>query len=76
MNRSNRGALGALAIAGGLWAWRNRDKIQSWFNKQRTQYNNSAFTGETRHFNETDRPGYEYDPNNPAPRTYGSSDFS
>jgi hypothetical protein len=73
MNRSNRGALGALAIAGGLWAWKNRDKIQTWFNQQRTQFDSSAFTGETRHFNETKQSNY--DPNNPTPRPYGS-DFS
>ena len=77
MNRSNRGALGALAIAGGLWAWKNRDKIQSWFNQQRSQFDtNAPFTGETRHFNEADRSTYEYDPNNPTPRPYGSTDFS
>ena len=60
MNRkTNRGALTALALAGGLWAWRNRDKIQSWLTTQRQQLDNSqTFTGETRRIRESEVPGY------------------
>jgi hypothetical protein len=61
MNRNgNRGAFAALAIAGGLWAWRNRDKIQSWINTQRQQFSDSqTFTGETRRISESDVPSYD-----------------
>lgn len=38
--KSNRSALMALAAAGGLWAWRNREKIQGWLNQQRSNANN------------------------------------
>jgi hypothetical protein len=37
-NRSS--ALMALLAAGGLYAWRNRDKIQSWISNQSAQLNN------------------------------------
>jgi hypothetical protein len=37
-------ALLALLAAGGLYAWRNRDKIQGWINRQTTQYNNQDNT--------------------------------
>ena len=57
---TNRSALAALALAGGLWAWRNRDKIQSWLNTQRQQLGGSqSFTGETRRIRETETPGYD-----------------
>lgn len=58
--KGNKSALMALAAAGGLWAWRNRDKIQTWVNDQRTRLNDQissqgnqfesdqSFTGETR----------------------------
>ena len=51
--KSRNGALMALLAAGGLYAWRNRDKIQSWINDQRAQYTsqgNTTFpsTGATR----------------------------
>jgi hypothetical protein len=51
--RNSRGALLALLAAGGLYAWRNRDKIQNWLNTQRDQLNNQyggaqPATGETR----------------------------
>ena len=61
MNRNtNRNALAALAIAGGIWAWRNRDKIQSWINSQRQQLGDSqSFTGETRRMGESELPGYD-----------------
>ena len=49
MVKNSRSALLALAAAGGLWAWRNRDKIQSWVNSQSSQLSNSQpMTGETR----------------------------
>lgn len=62
---SNRSALAALAIAGGLFAWRNRDKIQSWFNSQRQRLSSSqgGFTGDTRRMGESERSIYD----NPAP---------
>ena len=66
MNRnSNRSALAALAIAGGLFAWRNRDKIQGWLNSQRQQLTGSqdSFTGETRRMSESQAPSYD----NPTP---------
>jgi hypothetical protein len=73
MNRnSNRGALTALALAGGLWAWRNRDKIQSWLNSQRAQLGNQSFTGETRRIQESELPNY--DTSTPAPHTYNPSE--
>ena len=62
MNRnSNRSALAALAIAGGLFAWRNRDKIQGWLNSQRQQLSDSqgGFTGETRRMGESEASGYD-----------------
>jgi hypothetical protein len=37
-NRSS--ALMALLAAGGLYAWRNRDKIQGWLSNQSAQLNN------------------------------------
>jgi hypothetical protein len=49
MVKNSRSALLALAAAGGLWAWRNRDKIQSWVNSQSSQLGGSSpMTGETR----------------------------
>jgi hypothetical protein len=32
----------ALLAAGGLYAWNNRDKIQSWLNTQRGQINSQS----------------------------------
>lgn len=58
--RGNKNAFWALAAAGGLWAWQNRDKIQGWVNNQRTRLNDQmnsqsnqfesdqSFTGATR----------------------------
>lgn len=37
-------ALGALLAAGGLYAWRNRDKIQNWVNNQRGQMGQQQYT--------------------------------
>jgi len=49
MVKNSRGALLALAAAGGLWAWRNRDKIQSWLNSQSSQLEGTQpMTGATR----------------------------
>ena len=57
---TNRSALAALALAGGLWAWRNRDKIQSWINAQRQQLGGSqSFTGETRRIRDAEVPDYD-----------------
>jgi hypothetical protein len=42
--RSRTSALLALLAAGGLYAWRNRDKIQGWINSQTTQHNNQDNT--------------------------------
>jgi hypothetical protein len=63
--KGNKNALWALAAAGGLWAWQNRDKIQGWMNDQRNRLNdqmnsqqsnqygtNESFTGETRRMSE------------------------
>ena len=65
MNRnSNRSALAALAIAGGVWAWRNRNKIQNWLNSQRQQLGSGqGFTGETRRMSKSQAPSYD----NPTP---------
>jgi hypothetical protein len=51
----------ALLAAGGLYAWRNRDKIQSWVNTQRGQFDSQArsslpATGETRRIDQQDVP--------------------
>jgi hypothetical protein len=68
MNRGNKGAFAALALAGGLWAWRNRDKIQGWINTQRQQLGDSqSFTGETRRMSESEAPSYD---NPTQPSTY------
>jgi hypothetical protein len=49
MVKNSRSALLALAAAGGLWAWRNRDMIQGWLNSQNSQLSSSQpMTGETR----------------------------
>lgn len=49
----------ALLAAGGLYAWNNRDKIQSWLNTQRDQFNNQSgnslpATGATRRIDQQD----------------------
>jgi hypothetical protein len=44
----NRGsALAALAAAGGLWAWQNRDKIQTWITSQRGQLQRQIESAQT-----------------------------
>jgi hypothetical protein len=57
---TNRGAFAALALAGGLWAWRNRDKIQGWLSSQREQLaGGQSFTGQTRRIGESNLPDYD-----------------
>jgi hypothetical protein len=51
----------ALLAAGGLYAWNNRDKIQSWLHTQRDQINsqsssNLPATGATRRIDQQDVP--------------------
>lgn len=51
--KNGKGALWALAAAGGMLAWRNKDKIQGWVQSQRSTLQNNmsnqaANTGETR----------------------------
>jgi hypothetical protein len=50
----------ALLAAGGLYAWNNRDKIQSWLNTQRHQINSQSSslpaTGATRRINQQEAP--------------------
>lgn len=74
--KSRSSALVALLAAGGLYAWRNRDKIQGWISQQNipgrlTDNNYSTGTsypnvGETRRMDDepADNPGFE--------RPYGS----
>jgi len=51
----------ALLAAGGLYAWKNRDKIQSWLNTQRGQFDSQSgsslpATGATRRIDQQDVP--------------------
>ena len=50
----------ALLAAGGLYAWQNRDKIQSWLNSQRDQFNSQSSslpaTGATQRIDSQDVP--------------------
>lgn len=59
--KNQRSALMALAAAGGLWAWQNRDKISSWVTQTRGQMAQrqssmqqpaGSYTGSTRRFDE------------------------
>jgi len=57
----SKGAWMALLAAGGLYAWKNRDKIQSWLNTQREQFDSSTSsslpaTGATHRFDQQDLP--------------------
>ena len=61
MVKNSKSALLALAAAGGLWAWRNRDKIQGWMNSQGGPLSqlgqpgsSQPMTGETRRIGESD----------------------
>lgn len=58
MVKNSRSALLALAAAGGLWAWRNRDKVQGWLNSQGGQLGrmggSAPMTGETRRIDASD----------------------
>jgi hypothetical protein len=78
---NKKGALLALAVSGGLWAWQNRDKITSWFEKQRGQLenNNRPFGGNSSTGNTYSTPpannsysGNSYD-NTPASGSYTGS---
>jgi hypothetical protein len=50
----------ALLAAGGLYAWKNRDKIQSWLNTQREQITSQSSslpaTGATQRIDQQDVP--------------------
>jgi len=51
----------ALLAAGGLYAWQNRDKIQSWLSAQRDQFNSQSSnslpaTGATQRIDSQDVP--------------------
>ena len=73
MRRGNSSALAALALAGGLWAWRNRDKIQGWLSSQRSQLGGAqSFTGETRRIGPTEAPGYGTTPPSTTPYDKGN----
>lgn len=50
----------ALLAAGGLYAWKNRDKIQSWINTQRDQFDNQSGSSmpPTESTRRIDRQGY------------------
>jgi len=55
----SKGAWMALLAAGGLYAWKNRDKIQSWLNTQREQFDSQIgsslpATGATRRIDSQD----------------------
>lgn len=66
MVKNSKSALLALAAAGGLWAWRNRNTIQGWVNNQRSA--GWPATGATRRFDApADRPAIDpsYTPNEP-----------
>ncbi len=57
----SKGAWMALLVAGGLYAWNNRDKIQSWLNTQRDQFNSQSSgslpaTGAPRRIDQQDVP--------------------
>jgi hypothetical protein len=51
----------ALLAAGGLYAWKNRDKIQSWLSTQREQFDSQSSktlptTGATQRIDQKDVP--------------------
>jgi hypothetical protein len=59
--KNSKSGLLALLAAGGLLAWRNRDKIQSWMNDQRSRLNDQfgsaqPATGETRRIGQPEYP--------------------
>ncbi|MEN9938704.1 MAG: hypothetical protein RLZZ387_5283 [Chloroflexota bacterium] len=70
--KNQKSALMALAAAGGMWAWQNRDKIRGWMNSQRSQMGSGSYTSQTRrigsHYPEAETNDYTGDI--PAPRKY------
>lgn len=73
--KNQKSALAALAAAGGLWAWQNRDKIRGWLSSQRSQMQGAGsgtYTGETRRIGEhsPEMNPTEYTDDQPAPRKY------
>ena len=72
--KNKKSAFMALAAAGGLWAWQNRDKIRGWLDSQRSQMGTGrSFTGETRRFDGQSFSGTntaDYTGDTPAPRSY------
>ena len=75
MVRNSKSALLALAAAGGLLAWRNRDRIQSWINSQSSRLGASPpMTGETRRMGQSDYPTPDY-PASDAPTQYPSDTY-
>jgi hypothetical protein len=75
--KNQKSALAALAAAGGLWAWQNRDKIRGWMESQRSQLESRGpYTSETRRMGDqypsvnTDIDSSEFTGDAPAPRKY------
>jgi hypothetical protein len=64
--KNSRSALAALMVAGGLWAYKNRDKVRGWLSQQtggqpsKTLTNEQPFTGDTRRFGETSSSSFDY----------------
>ena len=60
--KNSRSALAALVFAGGLWAYKNRDKVRGWLNTQArsagttalpSSTSDSSYTGATHRFDDT-----------------------
>jgi hypothetical protein len=70
--RNGSGAFAALLTAGGLWAWRNRDRIQGWMNNQRNRSSSAVpMTGETHRLAQDEYLGP--DRKHDAPRNFDAS---
>jgi hypothetical protein len=75
--KSSSSALAALLFAGGLWAWRNRDKIQTWAETQSRQMNapqsaDQPYTGQTRRIGD---PATDRSSDTTAPRDSFAADI-